>query len=152
MDWAIPGAVVLVAAVLLGCFVWFMLRGVRFSSDWVERYPSGAVQARGPHYHGDRQERWTFFYEGGQKESEGEYVAGFESGEWSFYHLNGRLRARGRLDNGGYKAGDWVYRDEVGHPLSEAEFLARYPGDSLHRWPRRAADTEPGTAADGRAR
>src|SRR5262249_19752998 len=34
--------------------------------EWVFRYPSGAVKARGPHYHGDRQEHWTFYYESGE--------------------------------------------------------------------------------------
>ncbi|HEV3338696.1 MAG TPA: hypothetical protein VG125_00005, partial [Pirellulales bacterium] len=57
-----------------------------------------------------------------------------------FWHRNGRLRARGRLNDGGFKTGEWTYFDEAGQPLSEAEFLALYPSDSLHRWPRRQAD------------
>jgi hypothetical protein len=147
MGWAlaIVGALAIIAAAVVGRFLWDVL----FPPDWVERYPSGAVKARGPLYHGDRQEHWTFYYESGEKESEGEYVAGFKSGEWSFWHRNGRLRARGQLDDGGYKAGEWVYGDELGRPLSEAEFFALYPSDSLHQWPLRRADqaNQPGAVS-----
>lgn len=131
----VVGVLVIAAAAVVASIVYL-------SPDKIERYPSGRVRARGEHYQGDKQGRWTYYFEAGGKEMEGEYVAGFESGEWSFWHANGQPRARGRLDDGGYKAGEWLYWDEAGRPLGEAEFLARYPGDSLHRWPPRRASQE----------
>src|SRR5204862_549641 len=61
-----------------------VLRVTVFAPDWVERYPNGKVRARGPHYHGDRQEHWTFWHEDGWKECEGKYIQGFESETWTF--------------------------------------------------------------------
>jgi antitoxin component YwqK of YwqJK toxin-antitoxin module len=126
MGWAIAGLLAIVAGALIVCFLWVVL----FPPDLVYRYPSGAVQARGQHHHGDKQGRWTYYYESGGKEREGEYLAGFESGAWSFWYANGQLRARGQLDGDRFKTGEWTYFDEVGQPLSEVEFLTRHPGDS----------------------
>ena len=139
----VVGVLVIAAAAVVALVVYL-------SYDKIERYLSGQVRARGEHYRGDKKGQWTYYYEAGGKEMEGEYVAGFESGEWSFWHANGRLRARGRLDDGGYKAGEWLYWDEAGRPLGEAEFLARSPDDSLHCWPPRRANQNvaPGAAPD----
>lgn len=131
--WVVLGVsvvVVFAAAVVMALAVYL-------SPDKIERYASGRVRARGEHYHGDKQGRWTYYYEDGGRESEGEYVEGFESGEWSFWHPNGQLRARGPLDDGGYKSGVWAYWDESGQPMGEAEYLAHHPGDTLRRWPPR---------------
>lgn len=80
MWWILGGGI---ALVFLGV-VALVLGGIFFSSDRVERYPSGRVRARGPHYRGDRQDLWTLWHEEGWLECEGKYVGGFESGSWTF--------------------------------------------------------------------
>jgi hypothetical protein len=148
---------------LLVIYVMLLLSVTVFVPDWVVRYPSGRVRARGPHWRGDKQGPWTFWHEDGWKECEGEYIQGFESRTWTFYHPNGRACARGELD-GWWRQGPWEFWDDAGQPITEAEFLARYPrpprnldglivewfptraDEQAVREPRRA---QPGDAADG---
>jgi hypothetical protein len=144
-------------------YVILVLSVTVFVPDWVVRYPSGRVRARGPHWRGDRQGPWTFWHEDGWKECEGEYMQGIESRIWTFYHPNGRACARGELD-GWWRQGPWEFWDDTGHPLTEAEFLARYPRPPRHvdgltvgRFPARADEqtvresrrVKPGAAAGG---
>ena len=142
MWWVFGGAVGLAVLVVAA----FVLRAVVFPPDGVERHPNGRVRARGPLYHGDRQERWTFWHQDGWKECEGEYQQGFESGTWTFYHLNGQPCARGELD-GWCRCGHWEFWDDSGRPLGETEFLARYPDATGGRFPARAGG-EAGTAGN----
>jgi hypothetical protein len=139
------GALLLVPVLVV---VTLALRVTVFAPDWVERHPNGKVRARGPHYHGARQERWTFWHEEGGKECEGEYVAGFESGIWTFYHSSGERCARGELD-GWSRRGAWEFWDDTGRPIGEAEFLARYPSAASGRFPSRGGESTAGAAADG---
>ena len=126
--------------VLILFIVGLALRATIFAPDWVERYPSGQVRARGPHYHGDRQGHWTFWHEDGGKECEGQYAQGSESGTWTFYHRNGRSCARGQLE-GWRRHGAWEFWDEAGCPLDEAGFLAGYAPADAGRFPNRADAT-----------
>jgi hypothetical protein len=146
LGWAIAGLLAIVVGAFIGLFLWAVL----FPPDWVHRYPSGAVQARGPLHHGDKQGRWTYYYKSGGKEREGEYLAGFELRTWSFWYANGQLRARGQLDGNSFKTGEWAYFDEAGQPLSAVEFLTRHTGDSPIPWTRRqtSQDAEPSAAPD----
>jgi hypothetical protein len=118
-----------------------------FAPDWVERHPNGKVRARGPHYHGDRQEHWTFWHEEGWKEGEGEYTAGYQSGIWTFYHSSGKPCARGELD-GWSRRGAWEFWDDTGCPIGEAEFLARYPSAAGGRFPPRGGESTAAAAGE----
>lgn len=147
--WTILGVVAGVAVAVLAVLALRYL-----FTDSVQHYPGGGVRARGHYNYGDRHGPWTFYYESGQKECEGAYVAGFEAGVWTFWHENGSPRARGAVGDDGGRQGDWQYWDRSGQPLTEAEFLASDPNDSLHRWPTRRSggrtDGDPAPAKAGR--
>jgi hypothetical protein len=134
------GALLLTLAAALLTLV---LRVTVFAPDRVERYSSGQLRARGPHYRGDRHGHWTFWHENGWKECEGEYEDGSERRVWTFYFPSGQACSRGELD-GWCRQGVWELWDDTGQALTEPDFLARYAGlptqtdgFSLERFPTR---------------
>jgi hypothetical protein len=144
--WVMATAAALAVALSL-LIVGVFLRFALFPPFCIERYPNGRVQAKGPHYQGDRQEHWTLWNETGWKECEGHYITGFEGGIWTFYYPDGQVCARGELD-GWRRVGDWEFWDDHRFPVSEANFLSRYPNGPSGKFPARGPASQSGSAGD----
>jgi antitoxin component YwqK of YwqJK toxin-antitoxin module/peroxiredoxin len=122
--------------------------------EWVFRYPSGALKAKG-NYKNDKQiGHWTYWYENGNVEWEGEFdeerlcgpsrfghengkrravgsfVAGLEEDLWTFWTPDGTLDCEGDFVLG-KPALRWTYFDAAGAPMAEGY---RMDGERVGPW------------------
>lgn len=81
--------------------------------EFVQKYPSGAIQIKGEMKNDQRVGLWTSYYENGMKQSESTYQNGVLHGRTASFYTNGQVRYIGYFQ-GGEKDGKWEFYTEQG--------------------------------------
>tara|TARA_X000000950_G_C13851450_1_gene634652 strand:+ start:518 stop:940 length:423 start_codon:yes stop_codon:yes gene_type:complete len=81
--------------------------------EFIQKYPSGAVQIKGEMSNNERVDLWTAYYENGMKQSESTYQNGVLHGRTASFYTNGQVRYIGYF-LGGQKDGKWEFYTEEG--------------------------------------
>jgi len=81
--------------------------------DFIQKFPSGAIQIKGLMLNNKREGLWTAYYENGVKQSESTYQSGVLHGRTASFYTNGQVRYIGYF-LGGKKDGKWQFYLEDG--------------------------------------
>lgn len=98
--------------------------------DWVFRYPSGALKAKGSYQNDKQIGPWTYWYENGNVEWEGEFAAQRLGGPSRFGFENGKNRAVGLFVDG-LEEDLWTFWQQSGGLDCEGDFAR---GQATLRW------------------
>ncbi len=81
--------------------------------EFIQKYPSGAVQIKGEMSNNERVDLWTAYYGNGMKQSESTYQNGVLHGRTASFYTNGQVRYIGYFLRC-QKDGKWEYYTEDG--------------------------------------
>ncbi|MCT4581694.1 MAG: hypothetical protein N4A35_09780 [Flavobacteriales bacterium] len=91
--------------------------------DFIQKYPSGAIQIKGKMLANQRDGLWTAYYENGAKQSESTYQNGVLHGRTASFYKNGQVHYIGYF-LGGKKDGKWEFYSEEG-VLDKSEIYSK---------------------------
>jgi len=91
--------------------------------EFIQKYPTGAVQVKGQMLNNKREGLWTAFYKNSVKQSESTYQSGVLHGRTASFYTNGQVRYIGYF-LGGKKDGKWDFYSEDGQ-LEKSEVYVK---------------------------
>jgi len=106
------------------------LVGGKQEGEWVFRYPSGALKAKGNYLDDKQIGHWTYWYENGNVEWEGEFDEQRLAGPSRFGHENGKRQAVGLFVDG-LEEDLWTFWTSDGALDCEGDFVR---GKAALRW------------------